>query len=45
MKHYHLCFGALLVLLVFPTQKVFSQRGNLSLGLVPTYKTDGYGLQ
>ncbi|MEC8830952.1 MAG: conjugal transfer protein TraO [Bacteroidota bacterium] len=45
MKHYHLCFGVLLVLLIFPNQKTFAQRGNLSLGLVPTYKTDGYGLQ
>nr|WP_297782672.1 conjugal transfer protein TraO [uncultured Allomuricauda sp.] len=45
MKHYHLCYGVLLVLLVFSFQKAFSQRGNLSLGLVPTYKTDGYGIQ
>jgi len=45
MKHYHLCCGVLLALLVFPFQNGFSQRGNLSLGLVPTYKADGYGVQ
>lgn len=45
MKHYHLCFGVLLALLILPFQKGFSQRGNLSFGLVPTYKTNGYGVQ
>ncbi|MCK0161381.1 conjugal transfer protein TraO [Allomuricauda sp. F6463D] len=45
MKHYHLCSGVLLVLLIFSFQNGFSQRGNLSLGLAPSYKTDGYGIQ
>lgn len=45
MKNYHLDYGVLLALLLFSFQQVFSQRGNLSLGLVPTYKTDGYGIQ
>jgi len=45
MKHCHLCCGVLLALLIVPFQNALSQRGNLSLGLVPTYKTDGYGIQ
>ncbi|WP_318310735.1 conjugal transfer protein TraO [Flagellimonas crocea] len=45
MKHYHLCFGLLLAALILPAQQCLSQRSYLSLGAVPTYKTDGYGIQ
>jgi len=45
MKHYHLCYGLLLVALILSVQECFSQRSYLSIGAVPTYKTDGYGIQ
>jgi hypothetical protein len=31
--------------LIFPVQQNFSQRSNFSVGAVPSYKTDGYGIQ
>ncbi|MBO0352563.1 hypothetical protein J0656_00935 [Muricauda ruestringensis] len=45
MKHYHLCYGLLLVALILSVQECFSQRSYLSIGAVPIYKTDGYGIQ
>ena len=45
MKHYHFLYGLLLLALTLPVQKSFSQRSNFSLGAVPSYKTDGYGIQ
>lgn len=45
MKHFHLLYGLLLVALILPVQQNFSQRSNFSVGAVPSYKTDGYGVQ
>ncbi|RDY59635.1 conjugal transfer protein TraO [Flagellimonas nanhaiensis] len=43
MKKNHLWPMALLPLLLIPLQQGISQRTNFSAGLVPSYKTDGYG--
>jgi len=45
MKHYHLYYGVLFVLLIFPFQECLSQRSNFSAGVVPSYKMDGFGIQ
>ena len=44
MKKDHLFYGILLILLIVPAQQNLSQRSNFSVGLVPSYKTDGYGI-
>lgn len=45
MKKTHLFHGLLLLLCIVPAQQGFSQRSNFSVGAVPSYKTDGYGVQ
>ncbi len=45
MKHFHLCWGLFCMLFALVCEQGFSQRSYLSIGAVPTYKTDGYGIQ
>ncbi|MEW2920449.1 conjugal transfer protein TraO [Muricauda sp. ANG21] len=45
MRKTYLIYLGLWALFVIPIQQMHSQRGNLSVGVVPTYKTDGYGVQ
>ena len=41
----HFFHGVLLLMFMVPVQQALSQRSYLSIGAVPTYKTDGYGIQ
>ena len=44
MKKAYLTYSALWALFVIPAQQSHSQRSNFSVGVVPSYKTDGYGI-
>ena len=45
MKHYHVCLGLFCMLFILVCEQGYSQRSYLSIGAVPIYKTDGYGIQ
>ena len=45
MRKTYLFNLGLWALFVISSEQLHSQRGNFSVGVVPTYKTDGYGIQ
>lgn len=45
MRNAYVIYLALWALFLISVQKVHSQRGDFALGVVPSYKADGYGIQ
>ncbi|WP_067034892.1 conjugal transfer protein TraO [Allomuricauda sp. CP2A] len=45
MRKTYLIYWVYCTLVLVTLEQIHSQRGNFSVGVVPTYKTDGYGIQ